>query len=165
MTTTYKLGKKINFSFFIFHFSLLLMFTSVVSADFTRDDNTKIVTDNETGLQWQDNETTERSWQDAIEYCEALTLGSYDDWRLPNTNELDSIVDDTKYNPSMSPVFQTSAYDYYWSSTTNAGRLINPVMVMYRKGAWLVDFGHGGRFSYMDYMNRTNYNVRCVRGE
>jgi len=151
MTTIDKIGKKINFSFFIFHFSLLLMFTSGVSADFTRDDNTKIVTDNETGLQWQDNEKVRKRWKEAINYCEALTLGTYDDWRLPNRNELNSIVDDTKYNPSISPVFQSFASRNYWSSTIFANA---------SSTAWIVYFYNG------DQLNSTksfSYYVRCVR--
>ncbi len=151
MTTIHKIGKKINFSFFIFHFLLLLIFTSIASADFTRDDSTKIVIDNETGLQWQDNESVQKIWQDAINYCEALTLGTYDDWRLPNRNELDSIVDDTKYNPSMSPVFQSYASNYFWSSTT---------YVYSKNYALFVHFSYG-------YQGRSlkddNYYVRCVR--
>jgi len=120
-------------------------------ADFTRDDNTKIVTDNETGLQWQDNEDVGKSWNNAINYCEALTLGNYDDWRLPNHNELDSIVDDTKYNPSMSPVFQSFVSDAYWSSTTFAS---------HSSYAWIVYFDYGDKNN--DYTIDNNA-VRCVR--
>ena len=121
-------------------------------ADFTRDDTTKIVTDNETGLQWQDNETASiMIWQDAINYCENLTLGDYNDWRLPNINELTSIVDDTKVNPSLSPVFKFFASYGYWSSTTRAGS---------SGYAWIVSFYYG----YQYYYNK-NYSsyVRCVR--
>jgi len=120
-------------------------------ADFTRDDSTKIVTDNETSLQWQDNESVSKSWQDAINYCEALTLGSYDDWRLPNINELSSIVDDTKTSPSMSPIFQVFASYYIWSSTTYASN---------SNSAWYVIF----RYGYHDtYPKDSNLHVRCVR--
>ena len=132
---------------------LLIMIGLSISlfADFTRDDTTKIVTDNETGLQWQDNKTVYKTWQSAINYCEALTLGDYDDWRLPNINELLSIVDDTKINPSMSSVFKSFASSNYWSSTTNA---------YYSSNAWLVGFYYG----YQDYNNKNNsIYVRCVR--
>ena len=151
MTTIDKIGKKINFSFFIFHFSLLLMFTSVASADFSRNNDTKIVTDNETGLQWQDNETITKVWQDAIDYCENLTLGDYGDWRLPNIRELTSLVDDTKNNPSIDSTFQNVVSNNYWSSTTNA----NPSSL-----AWVVNFYYGGQ-SYNG--KDANHSVRCVR--
>ena len=120
-------------------------------ADFTRDDTTKIVGDNETGLQWQDNETVSKGWQNAINYCEDLTLGNYDDWRLPNINELSSIVDDTKLNPSLSSVFKSFASSSYWSSTTYAGT---------SHYAWYVHFSHGSQ----DGSDKSNsFYVRCVR--
>jgi hypothetical protein len=143
---------KSNYSLFIFHFSLLLMFTSVVSADFTRDDTKQIVTDNETGLQWQDNESATKTWQNAIDYCEALTLGDYNDWRLPNINELNSLVDDSKYSPSMSPVFESFASDNYWSSTTRAGN---------SHYARIVFFNNGNQYSNYDKIN--SLFVLCVR--
>jgi len=120
-------------------------------ADFSRNNDTKIVTDNETGLQWQDNESVSMTWQEGINYCEALTLGSYDDWRLPNRNELDSIVDDTKYNPSTSPVFQSFESNGYWSSTTYAS-------ISYY--AWVVNFRNGRQY---DSNKSLSFYVRCVR--
>jgi len=120
-------------------------------ADFSRNNDTQIVTDNETSLQWQDNESAYKTWQSAIDYCENLTLGSYEDWRLPNINELTSLVDDSKFNPSIDTVFLYTASNYYWSSTTNASVSGN---------AWFVLFSYGYQGS-----NRKSYNdyVRCVR--
>ena len=120
-------------------------------ADFTRDNATKIVTDNETGLQWQDNASATKTWQNAINYCEDLTLGDYDDWRLPNINELTSIVDDTKISPSLSYVFKFFASNYYWSSTTYAGN---------SGYAWIVGFYYG----FQNYYDKSySLYVRCVR--
>jgi Protein of unknown function (DUF1566) len=36
------------------------------------------------------------SWQQALAWCEDLTLAGHDDWRLPNAKELPSIVDYTR---------------------------------------------------------------------
>ena len=67
-----------------------------------------VLTDNATGLMWQDDATgSQTTWQDAIDRCEALSLGVFEDWRFPNVNELTSLVDDTKYTPSMMLFFKT----------------------------------------------------------
>ena len=120
-------------------------------ADFTRDNGTKIVTDNTTGLQWQDDVNITKDWVAAITYCEELTLGGYDDWRLPNFNELYSIGDRSKSHPAMDSAFQNVVSGNYWSSTS-------AVVIEYY--AWLVDFSDGkGRW----YGKRYNNYVLCVR--
>jgi hypothetical protein len=87
-------------------------------------DQQGIVTDEGSRLMWQDNydseEVNRATWGEAIAYCEALTLGEYGDWRLPNINELLSISnfrvdsDETILFSS----FQNSLDNGYWSSTT-----------------------------------------------
>jgi hypothetical protein len=64
------------------------------------DNNNDTVTDLSTGLMWQKLEVTDDNgnarkmvWEEALAYCERLELAGYDDWRLPNSNELQSIVD------------------------------------------------------------------------
>lgn len=124
-------------------------------ADFTRDDTKKIVTDNATHLQWQDNADAKnitKKWRAAIDYCEGSSLGGYTDWRLPNINELKSIVDRSKFNPTIVTGFQNVSSDVYWSSTT---------VEDYKNDAWFVYFGSG----YVGYVSKDNYYyyVRCVR--
>jgi len=44
------------------------------------------VVNTENGLMWQDNNdssSTEKTWQKAQQYCDALILSGYDNWRLP----------------------------------------------------------------------------------
>jgi len=138
-----------NFSLFTISFALLLMFTSVVSADFSRDGD--IVTDSVTNLEWQDDESVEKNWEEAIAYCEALELGGHTDWRLPNFNELYTIADHTKRNPAIDAIFQSVVSDFYWSSTTIVGD---------EGYAWSVYFGHGGD----NWYGKSNSGyVRCVR--
>ena len=134
------------------------------------------VTDSATGLLWQrcsagqgttlGNCSTGSAllytWSNAITYCEGLTLGGRSDWRLPNLNELVSIIDYTK---STSPTINSTAFPntqspLYWSSST------------YAKGTnagWVVAFGNdsvgfnsgGGVYAY----NKTDQKyVRCVAG-
>lgn len=58
------------------------------------DNGDGTVTDNATGLVWQQSGSNERyGWADAQEYCTTLELGGRDDWRAPNLKELFGISD------------------------------------------------------------------------
>ena len=59
------------------------------------------------------------TWQQALAYCENLNLAGHTDWRLPDRTELQSIVDYSRINPVIDPLFSTVASSY-WSSTTYA---------------------------------------------
>ena len=50
------------------------------------------VTDTITSLMWQQTDGGEMTIENAIIYCNTLTLGGYTDWRLPNCHELFSIL-------------------------------------------------------------------------
>ncbi|NCN08481.1 MAG: DUF1566 domain-containing protein [Leptospira sp.] len=130
------------------------------------------VRDNHTNLEWQkchsgrNNDATcsdEASadtinWQNALLYCDALTWAGFSDWRLPNQNELLSLVDfsiagtvkfDTTLFNSSSPV-----NDRMWSS--NVSRITgvaNPL--------WI-----NAGFGILNPGNATTgfYVARCVRG-
>lgn len=94
------------------------------------------ITDEATGLIWmQDDNGAGLLWGDALSYCETLSLGGSDDWRLPNVKELHSIVDysrspDATNSPAIDPIFNTTEivneggqtdYPFFWSSTTLIG--------------------------------------------
>ena len=84
------------------------------------DDGT--VTDNATGLMWQqvdDGDTY--NWKDALKNAKNSKLAGYNDWRLPNTKELQSIVDyDKKTIPAINEAFFkcTNNDSWFWTSTT-----------------------------------------------
>jgi hypothetical protein len=121
-----------------------------VAENFTDNANGTVI-DNNTSLMWQkEDDDTTREWESAITYCEGLSLGGYNDWRLPNIKELSSITDDTKYNPAIDTTyFPNTNSSYYWSSTTDAD---------YYTNAWLVYFGDSNG------NGSSSYYVRCVRG-
>ena len=55
--------------------------------------------DDETGICWQDPQKDAYDLEDpgliqedAIRYCEELVLGGYDDWRLPNIDEMRTVI-------------------------------------------------------------------------
>ncbi|MBT8332490.1 MAG: DUF1566 domain-containing protein [Deltaproteobacteria bacterium] len=55
------------------------------------------VTDDTAGLMWQQADNgSGMDWEEALAYAEGSTVAGYDDWRLPNVKELQSIVDYTR---------------------------------------------------------------------
>ncbi len=126
-----------------------------VERSYTRDDVNEIVTDNATGLIWQDNEeakTITKTWEEAKTYCENFSLSEI--WRLPTIKELQTLPDLGKFDPAIDSVFKNVISDAYWSSTTGA---FNDIY------AWFVGFSEGASLHYTKSGN--NYNVRCVRLE
>ncbi len=98
------------------------------------DNGDGTISDLATGLMWMQDDYGPMNWENALATCENLDYAGYDDWRLPNAKELQSLVDysrspDTTDSAAIDPVFYTSTtvdeagtYDYgfYWSSTTHA---------------------------------------------
>lgn len=58
------------------------------------DNGDGTVTDQKTGLIWQQGEPGIMDVRDALSYCEGLSLGGADAWRLPNYKELESLTVD-----------------------------------------------------------------------
>ncbi|KJU87045.1 secreted protein containing DUF1566 [Candidatus Magnetobacterium bavaricum] len=119
---------------------------------FTANAN-QTVTDNLTGLIWAKDAGTPtvgsctggtKPWQAALDYVACLNTANYlgyNDWRLPNINELESLVHDGLTDIVAWPNSQGFAnvqYWGYWSSTTYASATSN---------AWLV----GVCGSYVNY--------------
>lgn len=129
------------------------------------DNGDGTVTDTETGLMWQQKTATETDapalgwvagrldWEDALRYCETLSLAGHDDWRLPDRNELQSLVDYAAYLPAIDKTaFPDTLSAVYWSSTSN---VVMPNL------AWYLHFGDGA----IHFDNKVNwYFVQAVRG-
>ncbi len=100
-----------------------------LNGDFSKANG--IVTDNHFGLQWKDDVAIEyMGYEDAIDFCENLSLNSKNDWRLPNINELLTVVD-SHNSPALNPIFQyplTGSLDGIWSNTPATGRFDNGKM-------------------------------------
>ncbi|MBI9059755.1 MAG: DUF1566 domain-containing protein [Labilibaculum sp.] len=95
------------------------------------DHGNETVTDNNTGLMWQQIPTTDEfTWQEAVDYCNELELGGYDDWRMPSLKELFSISDfssgwpyiDTDYFKLASG--EVSKDEQFWSSNYYVGSTV-----------------------------------------
>ena len=119
-----------------------------------QDNGDQTVTDQGTGLMWENDSsvnTQTMTWEEALAYCENLTLGGYSDWRLPNIQELRSIVDYTRHDPAIDPLFLSQS-DWYWSSTSQPP---------FPSWAWVTYFARGS--CYQDLKSGSHY-ARCVRG-
>ncbi len=117
--------------------------------------NGEVVVDTKLNLMWQDNseaKRVEKKWKEAKNYCQNLSLAGYNDWRLPNYNELLTIADYDHYEPAIMPSFKNIASDIYWSSSE---------AVSSAKDAWKVIFSVGGTYGLGT--KSLEYFVRCVR--
>ena len=75
------------------------------------------VTDNNTRLVWQKVDGGEMTYENAVVYCDSLTLAGYTDWRLPTGIELFSINNHGKLNPAIDTAYFTQTLaDYWWTS-------------------------------------------------
>ena len=79
------------------------------------DDSTWYTIDNITGLMWQQKSQFSGTWENALEYCENLELAGFNDWRMPNVNELHSISDYSKYFSDRNEF--SLDFGWYWSSS------------------------------------------------
>ncbi len=146
-------------------FLFLVVCSVLLQATYTKIGG--IITDSKTGLMWQDDYTDNggsikmSNWSSAIAYCNDLNASGYDDWRLPNVNELASITDDQdSTEPAIDIVFDQIQFSnlennpWFWSSTTFARSSIS---------AWGVCF-KDGHVTVHDKIETHRY-VRCVRNE
>lgn len=115
--------------------------------------NAITVIDKATQLIWQrEDDNIRRTWEDALDYCISLELAGSDHWRLPNVNELLSIVDFDVGTPKIDvTTFPNTDSTLYWTSVPRARNSTS---------AWIVDFD--------DMRIRSNFKtnefpVRCVR--
>lgn len=83
------------------------------------DDGT--VTDNLTGLMWEQNlDTTEKNFNAALTYVNDSTLAGHDDWRLPNYYELATLFDADETDQYLwlnAQGFSNVLPGFYWCST------------------------------------------------
>lgn len=104
------------------------------------------------GMSWSDSECTGSAqtftWQAALQHADTV-----DGWRLPNINELRSIVERCRVDPAINQqVFPNTPSLYFRSASPSAGGL---------KAAWNIDFFGGGDGSSS---KSSPGRVRLVRG-
>ena len=93
------------------------------------------------------------AWAAALQAADRQTFAGYNDWRLPNKNELESILEEQCVTPAINEtMFPATPPVYFWTSSPFVG-LAN--------GAWSIDFGYG---SVNATVKTGQLNVRLVRG-
>lgn len=115
------------------------------------------VTDQTTNVRWEKTSSpAAMTWKDALRYCENQTTGGHTGWRMPNIQELNTLVDFSRPfpEPAIDPVFQisTNPFESSWSNSTFLG---------YFGYAWYITFDHG-RAMY-DFTKTNSMQVRCMR--
>lgn len=122
------------------------------------DDGDGTITDRATGLMWSRADSASgMDWQHALAFAQSQNVARYlghDDWRLPNTKELQSLVDYTRspgatdaahVGPAIDPRFTCTPITneagdadspWYWTSTSAKARASDPY-----EAAWYVAFG------------------------
>ena len=122
------------------------------------------VTDQATGVMWKrcaegqsgtdcaSGGVSDHTWQQALQVAANSTFAGYNDWRLPNIQELSSLTEDACYAPSINLwAFPNTPSPGIWSASSNAAHPYT---------AWYVWFGHG----YV-YLNKYDgLFVRLARG-
>ncbi|MBR4531461.1 DUF1566 domain-containing protein [bacterium] len=130
-------------------------------------------------LEWSDLSSEGMIWYDAVDYCKNLKEGGHSDWRLPNIDELRTLIQnnpetvtggkceisekdgnlentdgncgpgETGYNFSTLGDTKT-----LWSMSTSKETWWMP---------WVIDFSKGSMF--VEHITENEYSVRCVRQE
>ncbi|MCP4229880.1 MAG: DUF1566 domain-containing protein [bacterium] len=100
------------------------------------DNGDGTVTDAATGLMWQQSDDgVGRNWEEALDYAEDLDYAGHSDWRLPNAKELQIIVDYSRNDPAINPIFTMVDEDgFYWVSTTHGDHYGSAVYICFGKG-------------------------------
>jgi len=95
-------------------------FSTTFSVTHFTDNGDGTITDNYTGLVWQQNPPADTiTWEQALSYSHTLSLAGKTDWRLPNVREIQSLNDVKVVNPSFDKIYFPNVLSgNYWSSTT-----------------------------------------------
>ncbi|MEO7495958.1 MAG: DUF1566 domain-containing protein [Massilia sp.] len=116
------------------------------------------VTDKLTGLIWLKNAGcfTPTNWAAALSAANQLANGACGlsdgstagKWRMPNVNELESLIDVSRSNPAVSsqhPFTNISLSTAYWSSTTYTALIANAMAIRFSDGRWIngIDLSDG----------------------
>lgn len=122
--------------------------------------DSSLVIDSAKGLMWQDNNFTEQLKRDeAVTYCGELTLGKYNDWRLPTDQELQTLCKQKEILSAYGDPSSDQNSAVYWYSNLETDpyskRLVMPQ----------IDFnGSCNPYITSQIHETSKFYTRCVRG-
>ncbi|WP_437819224.1 DUF1566 domain-containing protein [Sorangium sp. So ce1078] len=122
-----------------------------------------VVRDNVTCLEWQQSPPAEAyTWDQAISYCDNLTLGGFSDWRLPTRIEMTSIVDFTQSPAIDKAAFPGARGGFHKTSSDWILTIRQAGAGAGRDYAWAFNMSDG--IVSNAYSKATAASLRCVRG-
>lgn len=105
----------------IFFLCLILIGAyTIINADMVRIKSQNVVIDTETKLMWQDDINVNDnygSFNQASNYCLDLSLNGFNDWYLPNLDELKTLIAIPNEKSSLNGAFITKGERSFWSIT------------------------------------------------
>ncbi|MCP5020493.1 MAG: DUF1566 domain-containing protein [bacterium] len=128
------------------------------SPDLT-DNSDGTITDNVTGLMWQQVDGGEMTWEDAVAYAATLSLGDHSDWRLPTSHEMLNLLNHGLHPSLDQTYFQYDNNDFWWGAIPYVG---DPAKI------WVANAGGGvGPHNKNEAVSAGGLKIihpRCVRG-
>ncbi|MBO4441205.1 DUF1566 domain-containing protein, partial [bacterium] len=118
-----------------------------------------VVLDRATNLIWNINRISNLKWVESLAYCENMDYAGFTDWRLPNRNEITSIINYNKYFPASDMPLNISAHEttpfFVWTSSIRS---------VSGSHVWDIPINLGG-LTYLtyDYSGSGAYFTICVR--
>ena len=135
--------------------AIVLVLFTFLDANIFRKANIEVVLDTKNNLMWVDDTSVikvKKTHEDATAYCEELIFAGYSNWRIPELEEFETIVNKNNYKNYIKKAFKYNVPDGYWA----------------RKAHWrtlwfYADYMHFiSGTPYYDSRHKTKY-VRCVR--
>jgi hypothetical protein len=121
------------------------------------------VLDHVTGLRWEgEPPSAAGSWDDAISYCDGLSLGGFDDWRLPTRIEVTSVLDYSEPGWS-SEAFSSAAGGFHRTSSDWILTINQQGAGAGKDFAWAFNMGDG--IVSNAYSKVSDARYRCVRSD